>query len=163
MDDNSTYVSTPTYIPSMYEESIYSNSYSKHSVDKKRENIYTPHVYTITRKVEDKEKQMKVKKQIKLYNTPQYLHSHIINAVTGIPYYNDKKSVRYILGTEQEDDVFMVKFLSGENNIPPILLCYDSPEQYEKHTQCVVNNSIKELWHNKNMAYRRKMLKRRTK
>jgi len=160
MDDNSTYVSTPTYIPSMYEETIYSN-YSKRSIDKKRDSINTPQVYTITRIVEDKDK--KVKKQIKLHNTPQFLHSHMINAVTGIPYYNDKKSIRYILGTEQEDDIFKVKFLSGENKIPPILLCYDSPEQYEKHTQCVVSSSVKELWHNKNMIYRRKMLKRQSK
>jgi len=157
MDDNSTYVSTPTYIPSMYEDETIYSIYSKRSLDKKKENIFTPQEYTITRIVEGK------KKQIKLHNTPHYLHSHIINAVTGIPYYNDKKSIRYILGTEQEDDVFTVKFISGENQIPPILLCYDSPEQYEKHIQCEVNQTVKDLWHNKNTIYRRKMLKRLSK
>jgi hypothetical protein len=156
MDDNATYVSTSTYIPSMYEESIFSN-YTKKSVEKRKENIFTPQEYIIYRKVDGK------KKQIKLHNTPQYLNSHIINAVSGIPYYNDKKSIRYILGTEQEDDVFIVKFMSGENNIPPILLCYDSPEQYEKHTQSVVSKDIKESWRNKNARYRQKMLKRLSK
>jgi hypothetical protein len=156
MDDNTTYVSTSTYIPSMYEESIYS-SYSKKTIEKGRENIYTPHEYTIYRRVDGKQK------QINLHNTPQYLHSQMINAVSGIPYYNDKGAVRYILGTEQEDDVFSVKFMSGENNIPPILLCYDSPEQYEKHTQTTVSDSIKDLWRKKNAKYRQKMLKRLSK
>lgn len=106
--------------------------------------------YTLKRKIDGKYK------KILLFPTEEHLNAHMFNAVTGIPYYNDGGPIRYTIGTVQEDDVFKVKFMSGENGVPPLMLCYDSPEQYEKHTQVTVGQAIKEKWYNKNKAYRLK-------
>ena len=46
--------------------------------------------------------------------------------------------------------------MSGENGVPPCMLCYDSPEQYEKHTQVTIGQTVKEKWYKKNKAYRLK-------
>ena len=106
--------------------------------------------YTIKRKVDGKSK------KILLFPTEEHINAHMFNAVTGIPYYNDGGPIRYTIGTLQEDDVFKVKFMSGENGVPPVMLCYDSPEQYEKHTQVTIGQAVKEKWYKKNKAYRLK-------
>ena len=106
--------------------------------------------YTIKRKIDGKSK------NILLFPTEEHINAHMFNAVTGIPYYNDGGPIRYTIGTFQEDDVFKVKFISGENGVPPCMLCYDSPEQYEKHTQISLKQNVKEKWYTKNQAYRLK-------
>ena len=78
----------------------------------------------------------------------------MFNAVTGIPYYNDGGPIRYRVGTLQEDDVFKVKYMTGLNGVPPVMLCYDTPEQFEKHLNLRVGTDVKEKWYKKNQQYK---------
>ena len=93
-------------------------------------------------------------KKIELYSTPEHLNALLFNAVTGIPYYNDGGPIRYRVGTLQEDDVFKVKYMTGLNGVPPVMLCYDTPEQFEKHLNCNISTDVKEKWYKKNQQYK---------
>ena len=150
MDDSSTEVNSQIfYNGGDYEDSVVSE-FSFPSPDMVA--LRDPKSHILKRKIDGKNK------RIHVFPTPEHLNAHMINAVTGIAYYNDDNGPRYTLGTCQEDDVFKVKFLTGEAGAPPLLLCYDTPEQYEKHLRGAVKTSIKETWHTKNQKYRREML-----
>jgi hypothetical protein len=62
----------------------------------------------------------------------------IRNAVTGEKYYGHK------VGSKSEDIYFKARLCTGEfgNDVP--MLFYDSAEQYEKHMNCFVDQSIKD-------------------
>ena len=64
----------------------------------------------------------------------------IKNAVTG-------ERTRFAVGSSDEDLFFKVSEASGRNgrNIP-LVLFYDSPEQYENHHFTAVDEKIKEAW-----------------
>lgn len=155
MTDNQSCASS--YFGSEYEPSVYTRdtTVSKSKQDKMKEQDDKKKVkagmYTIKRRVDGR------MKKINLFNTAESLNSLIINAITGIPYYNDGGELKYKIGTAQEHDVFKVKFITGENGIPGILLCYDSPEQYERHTVCKLSDDIKQKWHEKNMQYKKRV------
>jgi hypothetical protein len=83
-----------------------------------------------------------VMKKIRLFNSSVYTNSPIINAVTGLAYYTDG-NLKYKVGSAQEDDLFKVRFLTREGNLPGITLFYDSPDQYERHLGVIVNENIK--------------------
>ena len=96
-------------------------------------------------------------KRIYLFNTADFRNSQMINAVTGMPYREEGVKTKFVLGTEHENSIFKVKFLTRENKMPGLILCYDSPEQYERHTFCTINEKIKTEWNDKNLRYRQNM------
>jgi hypothetical protein len=64
----------------------------------------------------------------------------IRNAVTGI-------RTNFIVGSKDEDLFFKVNKTTGNNQRKePLILYYDSPEQYEKHHLTSVQNVIKKKW-----------------
>ena len=105
-------------------------------------------VYAIKRKHEGR------MKRVHLYNTADCRNSRMVNAVTGIPYNEEGASWKFTVGSIHEDSIFKVKFVTRENKMPGLLLCYDSPEQYERHTFCTINENIKKKWEDKNLEYR---------
>ena len=84
-------------------------------------------------------------KKVRLFNSCVYTNAPIINAVTGLAYYGEG-NLKYKIGSAQEDDLFKVRFLTREGNIPGLTLFYDSPDQYERHLGCIVNSKIKEKY-----------------
>jgi hypothetical protein len=94
-------------------------------------------------------------KKIHLFNTEDRQNSQIINAVTGIPYNDESNdSIKFRLGSEHENSIFKVKYLTRENRMPGLVLCYDSPEQYERHVFCTLPQAIKTAWEEKHLYYR---------
>jgi hypothetical protein len=100
-------------------------------------------------------------KSVNLFNTADYRNTGLVNAVTGLPYYHDETRRKFTIGSEHEDSIFKVRFVTRENKIPGLVLCYDSPEQYENHIFCTVNQNIKSSWEDKNQSYHRRMSRRR--
>jgi hypothetical protein len=109
-------------------------------------------VFIIKRKQEGKTK------KVHLFNTADYRNSRMVNAVTGIPYSDE--GIKFMMGSEHEDSIFKVRFVTRENNIPGLVLCYDNPEQYESHTFCTLNDKIKKAWEDKNLEYRLRIARR---
>ncbi len=71
--------------------------------------------------------------------------STIRNAISGSYYYGDK------VGSKQEDLYFKVSISTGELGKEPVILFYDTPEQYERHMYTVVDPVSKQLWLEKQM------------
>jgi len=69
--------------------------------------------------------------------------SQIRNAITGFP-------TGYIVGTNDEHRFFKVAFARGLGGSNSIILFYDSPESYEKHTNSILSVDIKNKWYQKN-------------
>jgi hypothetical protein len=155
MDDSST---EPEYtFNATYEDIEHYSAYSEPSIVSNLNGLVKgmkidPTSHTIKLKV-GKNGERKYKK-IELYSTPEHLNALLFNAVTGIPYYNDGGPIRYRVGTLQEDDVFKVKYITGLNGVPPVMLCYDTPEQFEKHLNLRVGTDVKEKWYKKNQQYK---------
>ena len=69
--------------------------------------------------------------------------SLIRNAVTGVRY-------NFEVGCIYEDLLFKVSDCTGRNGRRnPLILFYDSPEQYENHQFTVVSPKIKQKWYEK--------------
>jgi alpha-acetolactate decarboxylase len=131
------------------------------SNSKKKKHIITEPLAPLEHTVYIKVKGKKVK--IKIHETIQHPNAKIINAVTGIPVYDDDDTkYKYVVGSRQEDDLFKVKMVSGVNG-KGVLLFYESPEQYEKHFACTVNEDIKKKWNDKSTRYRNQVRKERNK
>jgi hypothetical protein len=97
----------------------------------------------------------KISKYILDYYITSYTpDSRIRNAVTGIRYRDDNHKYKYVVGSLQENLFFKVSVSNGENGQEPVLLFYDSPEQFEKHQRMTLNTEIKEKWFQKNLEYR---------
>ena len=133
---------------------------TRNSKTKKKKNfnvnntLSLPNVYTITKIINGK------KTKIKLCETKQKVNARIINAVTGIPYYNeDERDRKYVVGSRQEDDLFKVKMLTGLGGSHTGLFFYESPDQYERHQCVTLNDEIKIKWLEKNQQYRLQLLK----
>jgi hypothetical protein len=123
----------------------------KFSPPDKRGN--TASVHTITRFMTFKG--VSAVKKIRLYNSSVYTNAPIINAVTGLAYYTDS-NMKYKVGSIQEDDLFKVRFLTREANLPGMTLFYDSPDQYERHLGVVVNEKIKQKYNDRRSIYDKK-------
>ena len=92
------------------------------------------------------------RKKIKLcYFTTSFVpNSKIVNAITGFSYRDEDPKIKYLVGSIQEDLLFKVSISNGENKQGPVLLFYDSPEQYERHQKMTLPQSLKEKWQEKN-------------
>ena len=144
---------------SQYEPSIYSDD--KKSVrtteSKKEKQANKATVYTVKRwmKTGNKYKQ----KKINLFNTSTNINASIINAVSGYIYTSEYPNIKYKVGSAQEKDLFKVRFLTHENNIPGITLFYDNPEQYERHLNVVLDVVLKRTWHERKKQFEAKLNK----
>ena len=155
MDDSST--EPDNTFNATYEDIEHYSAYSEPSIVSNLNGLVKgmkidPTSHTIKLKV-GKSGERKYKK-IELYSTPEHLNALLFNAVTGIPYYNDGGPIRYRVGTLQEDVVFKVKYMTGLNGVPPVMLCYDTPEQFEKHLNLRVGTDVKEKWYKKTQQYK---------
>ena len=82
------------------------------------------------------------KKSIEFYSTNIFPGSKIRGAIGG-SYYSGFK-----VGSKDEDLFFKIAMSTGEckdNNI----CFFDTPEQFEKHMQCIVSQVDKEKWYKK--------------
>ena len=84
------------------------------------------------------------------YDSP---NSKIVNAITGFRYRDEDPKLKILVGSIHEDMLFKVRISNGENKKDPVLLFYDSPEQFEKHQYTLLNQKTKETWLNKRMQY----------
>ena len=74
----------------------------------------------------------------------------IRNAVTGNLYID-------LVGSKAEDLYFKVVDSTGRfNRKEPIILFYDTPDQFENHHYTTVHNSVKEKWYEKCLDSRKK-------
>ena len=71
-----------------------------------------------------------------------FSNTHAMNAITNIPY-----KVKF--GSKEEDSLFSVIIATGETGQTPLILFYDSPEQYERHFSLVLSPKTKQRWHKK--------------
>jgi hypothetical protein len=79
---------------------------------------------------------------VELYGSGD-IGSSIRNAVTGVKY-------NFVVGSLDEDLFFRVSDCSGRNRRRnPLILFYDSPEQYENHQFTSVSTKIKQQWYEK--------------
>jgi hypothetical protein len=85
------------------------------------------------------------KAKVSVFETNQNIGSTIINAVTGMPYYNDN-TIRFTVGSNRERELFKVKDVSGRVSGKAILLFYDSPSQYERHLLTKLSSSVHLNW-----------------
>lgn len=86
-------------------------------------------------------------KYVTIENFGSGMHgSRIRNAVTGV-YYD------YYVGSSDEDFLFKVVDSTGRNgNQEPIMLYYDTPEQYERHHYTSVSTQVKQNWAKRALA-----------
>jgi hypothetical protein len=76
--------------------------------------------------------------------------SRIRNAVTG-------SRTSSLVGSVDEDLFFKVSDTYGRNGRrEPLMLFYDSPEQYENHTFTLLDERVKESWHKKMLEVRKR-------
>lgn len=69
--------------------------------------------------------------------------NRIRNAVTGVKY-------NFMVGSSYEDLFFKVTDSTGRSGRrDPLILYYDSPEQYENHQFTNISTEIKQKWHKK--------------
>lgn len=89
-----------------------------------------------------KSQQKKKTEAIEMYGSGD-IGSHIRNAVSG-------HRTPHLVGSKDEDLYFSVIESSGINGRNEgVRLFYDSPEQFESHFRIILNQEIKERWHNK--------------
>ena len=75
------------------------------------------------------------------------LGSKVRNAVTGFTY-------DILVGSRNEDVLFKVIDSTGNNRRrDPLMLYYDSPEQYEKHHLTEVSQETKDRWYKRYLKY----------
>jgi hypothetical protein len=73
------------------------------------------------------------------------------NAVTGVRY-------NICVGSADEDILFKVCEATGRNGRKdPLMLYYDSPEQYENHQFTSVSSDIKQMWNKRYLAAQKRL------
>lgn len=83
--------------------------------------------------------------RVKVYVTANYPNAIILNAVTGTAFkFQNGEYAR--VGTNHEDLFFSVLLATGEAGQTAALLFYDSPEQYERHTEDKFPSEGKAKW-----------------
>ena len=116
-----------------------------------------PHCHVVERKrakvnQKQKGKPKKMRKQdmyLTMYSSG-LAGSNIRDAITGVYY---KETV----GSAYQDLFFKVTIATGEHAMGPLHLFYLSPEQYERHQDCVLEDYIKEHWYAKSEYTRAKL------
>lgn len=76
-----------------------------------------------------------------------FSNSFAMNAVTNVPY-----KVRF--GSKEEDSLFSVIIATGETGQTPLVLFYDSPEEYERHFSVNLTPRTKQNWNTKTLHHR---------
>uniref|UniRef100_A0A6C0HSK0 Uncharacterized protein n=1 Tax=viral metagenome TaxID=1070528 RepID=A0A6C0HSK0_9ZZZZ len=76
-----------------------------------------------------------------------FSNTYAMNAVTNRPY-------KIKFGSKGEDSLFSVIIATGETGQTPLILFYDSPEQYERHFFVRLSPKTKQLWHKKTTKHR---------
>lgn len=114
-------------------------------------------LYTINNSKNFKLVKRKINKRKKVeigYFTTSYIpNSKIVNAITGLRYRDEDPKLNISVGSIHEDLFFKVRISNGESSPDPVLVFYDSPEQFEKHQCILLNQKLKESWLNKRMQY----------
>lgn len=87
-----------------------------------------------------------VKVFITVFET-NFSNTHAMNAITNVPY-----NVKF--GSREEDSLFSVIISTGETGQTPLILFYDSPEQYERHFSLALSPVTKQRWHKKTTKHR---------
>ena len=153
------------YEPSYYEPSEASETSSTRSKKKKRSEKRGPRIFTINKWAtlevtrNGKTEEQRYRKKINVFETPSVVNHIIINASTGYGFTSySGKDIR--VGTEDEDDLFKVKMISGEDGCPACQLYYDSPESYERHMMTELSTDIKKKWTERNTIYKQRMLRK---
>lgn len=99
-----------------------------------------PRKHVLKRKIDG------VKVSITVFET-NFSNTHAMNAITNTPY-NAK------FGSRDEDSLFSVIIATGETGQTPLILFYDSPEQYERHFCVNLSPQTKQRWHKKTTKHR---------
>lgn len=77
--------------------------------------------------------------------------TRIRNAVTGVHY-------DFIVGSADEDIFFKVTDSTGRNGRKdPLMLYYDSPEQYENHHFTSVSHDVKQKWYKRSLEAQKRL------
>ena len=89
---------------------------------------------------------------VEIYGSGQQ-GSRIRNAVTGM-------SCSDLVGSSSEDLYFkVIDSTARHGRNYPLILFYDTPEQYENHQFVTVGTNVKEVWYEKCLAARKRLLK----
>lgn len=114
----------------------------KHKEELQKMKKLDPGFFIINRyKYSEKFKKMKPTK-VELYRSSGIPDHKIRNAVTG--FYEKLRVGRF-----ESDLLFKVILATGETGNIPEQLYFDSPEQYEKHCNVIVSDSVKKAWKQK--------------
>jgi hypothetical protein len=99
-----------------------------------------------------KDKHKRKKTLVKTYDLSFYSSgdtgSNIRDAVTG-------EYTKYIVGSTNQELFFKVIIATGESPNGPMTLFYASPEEYEQHQNCQVDQYVRDKWYNKFSKMRR--------
>ena len=87
--------------------------------------------------------------EIEVYCTQNNQGRTIRHAITGT------KCPDYLVGSNDENLFFKVKYLALKE---PVIMFYDSPEQYERHMKMTISQDIKEMWVKKRATYEKNNL-----
>jgi len=87
-----------------------------------------------------------VKTIITVFET-NFSNTFAMNAKTNVPY-----PVKF--GSKEEDSLFSVILATGETGQTPLILFYDSPEQYENHFHIDLTPETKQRWYKKSLKTR---------
>lgn len=89
---------------------------------------------------------------VEIYGSGQQ-GARIRNAVTGM-------SCSDLVGSSSEDLYFkVIDSTARHGRNYPLILFYDTPEQYENHQFVTVGTNVKEVWYEKCLAARKRLLK----
>jgi hypothetical protein len=89
---------------------------------------------------------------VEIYGSGQQ-GARIRNAVTGM-------SCSDLVGSSSEDLYFkVIDSTARHGRNYPLILFYDTPEQYENHQFVKVGTNVKEVWYEKCLAARKRLLK----
>jgi hypothetical protein len=89
----------------------------------------------------------KKQKRVIVRNYGSELYGYVRNAADG-SFYNMR------VGSREEEQLFKVIVSDGRNGRrDPLLLYYDSPEQYESHHMTTVSQSTKDKWYKRHLLY----------
>jgi hypothetical protein len=81
--------------------------------------------------------------------------SLIRNAVTG-------SITNYVVGSRDQDLFYKVSMCTGlDRDHKPVHLFYDSPTQYENHQFTIVSDEVKELWSERFLEAKERIMKTR--
>lgn len=109
------------------------------------------HCRTVKRPFNDIYKDGKFRKYINItMYSSGITGSNIRNAVTG-------EYSKHIVGTLEQDLFFKVTMSTGEFKNGPVHLYYISPEQFEEHQYCEVDDETKYMWNKKYETARAKL------